>query len=79
MTIKSQFRHLRGRAGLHEMEVVIQPGQGVEFTKEEESGLGVASEPHRSSSSSFIFFFFSKRRRFWGAFFKLIFFSKRAF
>jgi hypothetical protein len=58
MTIKPQFRHLRGRAGLHKMEVVIQPGQGVEFTKEEESGLGVASEPHRSSSSSSSFFFF---------------------
>jgi hypothetical protein len=36
MTIKLQFRRLRGRAGLHELEVVIQPGQGVEFTKEEE-------------------------------------------
>jgi hypothetical protein len=34
MTIKLQFHRLRGRTGLHELEVVIQPKQGVEFTKE---------------------------------------------
>jgi hypothetical protein len=36
VTIKPQFLRLRGRGGLHELEVVIQPGQGVEFTKEKE-------------------------------------------
>jgi hypothetical protein len=36
VTIKPQFYRLRGRPGLHELEVVIQLGQMVELTKEEE-------------------------------------------
>jgi hypothetical protein len=72
VTIKSQFRRLRGRAGLHELEVVIQPGQGVEFTKEEEQWFkgGQRAPPF----FFFFFFFFSKQCRFWGVFFKLLFF-----
>jgi hypothetical protein len=53
VTIKPQFRRLRGHAGLHELEVVIHPGQGVEFTKEEQWFRG-----GRQATPFFFFFFF---------------------
>jgi hypothetical protein len=53
VTIKPQFYRLRGHAGLHELEVLIQLGQGVEFTKEEEQWFRGGRQ-----ATPFFFFFF---------------------
>jgi hypothetical protein len=81
VTIKPQFYRLQGRAGLYELEVVIQSGQGVEFTKEEKQWFRGGRQATLFFFffflSFFFFFFFSKRCPFWGVFFKLRFFFQK--